>query len=126
MTQQIGSFISGQGGGAMSYTNIGTWEGGWRWHEIIIFFLLLTYWRSVFIFIKQYSDSMCFSSILAENYESYLIYGKKMMHPTSFWSSFIKLNLVSKLVSTAAEWIVLSYSPKWEFENWAICPIYPW
>ena len=47
-------------------------------------------------------------------------------------------SLVSKLVSTAAEWIVLSfdtpyytelpppYAPKTEIENWVICPIYPW
>ena len=39
-------------------------------------FFLLPYLRSVLIFIKQYSDSMCFSSILAEKYESYIIYVK--------------------------------------------------
>ena len=44
---------------------------------------------------------------------------------------------MSKLVSTAAELIVLSFynpyntevppiSPKTEIENWGICPIYPW
>ena len=38
-----------------------------------IFFLLLTYLRSVLIFIKQYSDSMCFLPFLAENYELYLL-----------------------------------------------------
>ena len=47
------------GGGAMSYTTFGTWEGGWRWQDIH------THLRSVLIFIKQYSDSMCFSSIFS-------------------------------------------------------------
>ena len=51
--------------------------------------------------------------------------------------NLLNSDLVSKLVSTAAELIVLSfdtpyytelppYSPRTEIENWVICPIYPW
>ena len=50
-------------------------KGDWRWQDIQNV-ILFTYLRSTLIFIKQYSDSMCFSSILAWNYESYLIYVK--------------------------------------------------
>ena len=50
--------------------------------------------------------------------------------------NLLNSNLVSKLESTASEWIVLSfdthiiqdypiYSQK-EIENWVICPIDPW
>ena len=46
-----------------------------RWEmKVTRNFILLTYLRSVFIFIKQYSDFMCFLLFVAENYESYLIY----------------------------------------------------
>ena len=49
-------------GGTMPYTTFGTWGGGMkvtRYENVI----LLTNLRSVLIFIEQYSDSMCFSSI---------------------------------------------------------------
>ena len=59
----------------MSYMTFGTWGRGMKVTQNY-FFQVLTYLCSVLIFIKQYSDSMCFSSILAENYESYLIYVK--------------------------------------------------
>ena len=61
----------------------------------------------------------------------------RTLPPLSPHKNLFNSNLVSKLVSTTAEWIVLSldtkyyielpqYSPKKEIENWFICPIYPW
>ena len=57
----------------MSYTTFGTLGRGVK---VTLFLLLLTDLRSVLIFIKQYSDSMCILPFSAENYESYLIYVK--------------------------------------------------
>ena len=54
-----------------------------------IFFKLLNYLRSVLIFIKHNSDPMCFSSILAQNYESYIIYVNRRTNPY-FLLVFIK------------------------------------
>ena len=52
-------------------------------------FLLLTYLRSVLIFIKHYSDSMCLSSSLSSQLRiiSYLC-EIDVRTPTSFWSSY--------------------------------------
>ena len=72
----MGSCISGRGGGNVIHD---FWYLGKEGEGEKIFFknvILLTYVRSVLLFIKQYSDSMCFSPFLAENYESYLIYVK--------------------------------------------------
>ena len=183
------SYISGGNNVIHDFWYLG--KGGWRWHEFIFCFVLLTYLRSVFI--KHYSDSMCFSSNFSWKLRiiPYLCC-TDVRNPTSFWISetavgctatyFIKIqgcfrwycqphpliwdsvllylqspkggwcsisddwscshkklsnsNLMSKLVSTASEWILISfdapyytelppYSPKTEIENWVICPIYP-
>ena len=58
-----------------SYTTFGTLgRGGGEVDMKIYFFLFLIYMylRSIFVFIKQYCDSMGYSSIFAENYELYL------------------------------------------------------
>ena len=52
-----------KGGGIMSYTTFGTWEREDEGDKILKCSIRLTYLRSELIFIKQYSDSMCFSSI---------------------------------------------------------------
>ena len=81
---------------------------------------------------------MCFSSIFSWKLRIIpYIWEIDVRTPTSFWSSdkFIKFEPGVKLVSTVAEWIVLSfdtpyytelppYSPKTEIEKWIICHIY--
>ena len=69
----MGSCISGLGEQCHTRRLV-LWEVGMKVTQNY-FFLLLTNLRSVLISIKQYSDLM-FSSILAENYESTLIYVK--------------------------------------------------
>ena len=59
----------------MSYTTFGTVGRGDEGDKILKCYTC-DFLRSVLIFIKQYSDSMCCSSIVAENYELYLIYVK--------------------------------------------------
>ena len=54
----------------MSYTTFGTWGKGDKGETILKYFLL-TFLRSVLIFIKQCSDPMCFPSILAEKCKLY-------------------------------------------------------
>ena len=54
-----------------------------------------------------------FLPLLAKDYESYLIYVKKTYAPLPPFGphkNLLNSNLVSKLVSTPAEWIVLSFS----------------
>ena len=88
-------YLGGGGGGAMSYTTFGTWGRGMkvtRYQNVI----LLTYLRSVLIFIKQYSDSMSFSSIFSLKLRliPYLC-EIDVRTPTSFWylKKFIKFGI---------------------------------
>ena len=94
----MGSCISGGGGNVIhDFCTWRTGDGGGKILKCSTFDLL--------IFIKQYSDSMCFQ-FLDENYESYLIYVKYMYAPLPPFGAHKKLlnsNLVSKLVSTAAK-----------------------
>ena len=103
------------GGGAMSYTTFGTWE--WRWQDIKMLYFWLIY--------AQYKYSLnnsvipCVFSVLAENYESYLIYVKKTYAPLPPFGHHKNLwnpNLISKLVLTAAEWIFLSFDTPYHTE----------
>ena len=75
---------------------------------------------------------MCFLQFLAENYKSYLICVKTTyvpLPPFGHHKHLLNSNVVSNLISTAAESIVLSfdtpyytkltpYYPKTEIENW--------
>ena len=65
----------GSCGGTMSYTTFGTWGKGVE-ADTKIFCLIFYLFTLSINNHKPYSNSMCFSSILAENYESYLIYVK--------------------------------------------------
>ena len=70
------------------------------------FFYFELFTLNIYIIIKQYSDYMCFSSILAANYESYLIYVKKTYASLLSFGphkNLLNSNPVSKFVSTAAE-----------------------
>ena len=61
--------------------------GGWRWQDIKMLYFL-TYLRSVLIFIKQYSDYMCFSSIFSlQLWIVPYLCEIDVRTPTSFWSS---------------------------------------
>ena len=125
----MGTSISGRG--AMSYISFGTWGRGDEGDKILKCYTL-TYLRSVSIFIKQYSDSMCFSSIFSfklRNIPYLCEIDVRTLPRFGPHKNLFNSNLVSKLVSTAAEWIVLSfdtpyytelppYSPKTEIENW--------
>ena len=110
----------------MLYKTFGTWgrgRGEWRWHEIILFNFLLIY--AQYLWSLNNTVIPCvFLPFSAENYTSYLFLCKTDVHtPTSFWSSYINLlnsNLVSKLASTAAEWIVLSF----DINNYTELPPY--
>ena len=69
----MGSCISGGGGNINVIHDFWFLGKGDEGYTKLLLFLLLTYLCSVFIFIKQYSDSLCFVPFLAENYESYAL-----------------------------------------------------
>ena len=94
--------------------------------------LLLGYLGSVLILIKQHGHSMCFSSIFSRKVQIILYLCEKVVrYPPHFgpYIILLNMNLVSKLVSVAAEYIVftiitiyytvvLPYFPKTDIENW--------
>ena len=85
LTHQTGSHIKRGGHVIHDYCYLGK---GRMMMTRYLNVLLLTYLRSVFIFIKQYSDSMCFASIVSLKLRiiPYLC-EKDVRTPTSFWSS---------------------------------------
>ena len=74
--------------------------------EKYLIILLLTYLHTVIIFIIQYSDFMCFSSILAENYKAHFIYAKKTYAPLPPFGPHKHL-LNSNVVSNLQNWYQL-------------------
>ena len=87
-------------GGQCHTPTFGTWgRGGWRWQDIKMLYFL-THLRSELIFIKQYSDSMCFSSIICLKLRILFMWNRHM-HPYLLLvliKILLNWNLVSKLV----------------------------
>ena len=88
--------VGGWGGGEQCHTRLLVLgEGGLgKGVEVTrnIYFLLLTYLRPVLIFIKQYSNSMCFSSIFSWKLRIIHYLCEIDVHTPTFFLVLIKIN----------------------------------